>query len=120
MADITFTVVVGTKAGMLDLAGNVNTELGNAPGADEFLLPNDGKTVVLIHAVTGDTWTVVPVLDKFGRTETLTPTIAAGDIGVIGPFLPELFNDSDGNVHIDPTVGNVADLLLAMSFGNPT
>ncbi len=120
MAEVTMTVVEGTKAGMLDLAGDSDVEAGNSSGGDDYLIPNDGKTVLVIHAVTGDTWTPTPVTDRTGRTETLTNVVSAGDIAVLGPWLPELWNDTDGYIHVNPTTGNVGDLLLAMSFAIPS
>jgi len=116
------TVVEGTKAGMLDLAGNGSTLPGNTlAGVGYFQIPNDGKTVVAIYAGTGDTWTFVPVVDKYGRTEVLTCIVAALDIAVLGPWLPELWNDANGYINFAPAAGgNVADLLLAMRFANPT
>ena len=120
MAEVTMVVVEGTKAGMLDLAGDTDTEAGNSSGGDDYLIPNDGKTVLVIHAVTGDTWTPTPVTDRTGRTEALTNIVAAGDIAVLGPWLPELWNDANGAIHVNPTVGNVGDLLLAMRFATPS
>ena len=112
MADITFVVATPGKT-MDDMAGAAEVQAGNAPGADDFLLPNDGNTFLCIHAVTGDTWTVTAVPDKYGRTETLTLVIAAGDIGIYGPFNPDIWNNSDGHMVITPTAYNVGDLLYA-------
>ena len=120
MSEVTMTVVDGTKAGMLDLAANGDTELGNSSAGDDYLIPNDGKTILLIHAVTGDTWTPTPVTDRTGRTETLSNVVGAGKIAVLGPWLPELWNDTEGNIHINPNTGNIGDLLLAMRFGDPS
>ena len=120
MSAVTMTVVDGTKAGMLDLAGNGATELGNSSSGDDYLIPHDGKTVLVIHAVTGDTWTPAPVTDRTGRTETLSNVVSAGDIAVLGPWLPELWNDTDGYIHVNPNTGNAGDLLLAMRFADPS
>jgi len=125
MASTLMVVVEGTKAGMLDLQGNGATELGNAcGGVGYFQIPNDGKTVVVIHAVTGDTWDFLPVLDKYGRTEALACAVLAGDIAVLGPWDPNLWNSVEGYVQFDPRaaggVGNVGDLLLAMRISKPT
>ncbi len=122
MADTVMTVVDGTKNGMVDQAGNGATLAGNTlGGVGSFQMPNDGKTVVVIHAVTGDTWTFDAVADRTGRTETLTAVVAAGDIAVCGPFLPELWNNTDGQIEFAPAgAGNVADLLLAMRFADPS
>ena len=112
MSDITMTVV-GADITMVDLAGATEVELGNAPGTDDFLMPNDGQTVLIVHAVTGDTLTFTAVACVHGRTETAAPVISAGDIAVLGPFDPDLWNDSNGNVRISPGANNVADLYYA-------
>ena len=122
MADTIMTVVEGTKNGMVDQAGNAAVLAGNVlSGVGNFQMPNDGKTVVIIHAVTGDTWTFVAITDRTGRTETLTAVVGAGDIAVLGPFLPELWNNTDGQIEFSPSAGgNANDLLLAMRFANPS
>ena len=114
MADITMTGVFADIT-MVDLAGASEVELGNAPGTDDFLMPNDGQTVLIVHGVTGDTLTFTAVACSHGRTETAAPVIAAGDIAVLGPFDPSIWNDTNGNVRITPTANNAADLYYAKS-----
>lgn len=120
MADQTMIVVEGVKAGILDVAGHGSALAGNAAGGDDFLMPNDGKTVLVIDGVTGDTFTFTAVNDKYGRTETLAPVVAIGNYAIIGPFLPELWNNSAGQIVFKPTAGNVGDLLLAVRVGAPS
>jgi hypothetical protein len=120
MADITMTVRPLTKVGVVDLSVDAYIQLGNAAGGSDFLFPNDGKTFLLVDGVTGDTFTFTARADKYGRTETLTFVVAAGKWGAIGPFLPELWNDSAGMVHFVPTAGNAGDILLAVRVANPT
>ncbi len=120
MADQTFVVTEAVKAGILDMQGHANVLAGNAAAGDDFLIPNDGKTVLWIDAVTGDTFTFTAVLDKFGRTETLAPVVGAGDIATLGPWLPELWNNAAGQVVMKPTAGNVADLMLLVRVANPS
>jgi len=123
MASTVMTVVEGTKAGMLDLAGNGATLPGNTlAGVGYFQVPNDGKTVVILFMGAGaETYTFLPVLDKYGRTEALAPNPLVGDIAVLGPWLPELWNDANGYVNFQPAAGGAAaDLLLAMRFSKPT
>jgi len=121
MADQVMTVVGVTKAGILDCSLNANAKAGNAAGTDDFLFPNDGQTILYIDGTTGDTWTFTAVADKYGRTETLTVTVAAGKYALVGPFLPELWNDAAGRVTFKPAAGgNVADKLLAVRVANPT
>jgi hypothetical protein len=114
MADQIMTVVQGTKAGILSVADHASTLAGNAAGGDYFYFPNDGRTVLVVDGVTGDTFTFTAVADKYGRTETLAPVVASGKFAIIGPFLPELWNDANGRVEFKPTVGNAGDLLLAV------
>lgn len=120
MADITMTVRPLTKAGVADLNSDAYVQLGNAAGGSDFLFPNDGKTILIIDGTTGDTFTFTARNDKYGRTETLTFVVGAGDWGACGPFLPELWNDSSGMVHFVPTAGNAGDILLAVRVSNPT
>ena len=120
MADQTMTVVESDKNGILDVAGNGAALAGNAAGGDDFLMPNDGKTVLVIDGVTGDTFTFTAVADKYGRTETLAPVVAAGKVAVIGPFMPELWNNSAGQVVFVPTAGNAGDKLLAVRVTKPS
>jgi hypothetical protein len=119
---ITMTVRPLTKAGVSDLAADAYVQLGNAAGGagGEFLFPNDGKTFLYVDGVTGDTFTFTAVADKYGRTETLAVTVAAGKNGAYGPFLPELWNNAAGCVRFIVTAGNVGDLLLAVRVANPT
>lgn len=44
----------------------------------------------------------VEVRDKYGRTESLAPIVGAEQSLIIGPFLPELFNDDDGYAKFKP------------------
>ena len=124
MADQLMVVAPAVKAGILDMSGHANKKLGNAAGGDFFYFPNDGKTVLYVDGVTGDIFTFTAVLDPFGRTETLAPTVVAGKKAVLGPFAPELWNVVSGTyvgcVKFKPTAGNVGDVLLAVRVSDPT
>jgi len=120
MAQITMTVRPAVKAGVVDMAADAYKQLGNAAAGSDFVFPNDGKTVLIVDGVTGDIFTFTARLDKYGRTEALAQTVAAGKWAMIGPFLPELWNDSSGFIHFKPTVGNAGDILLAVRVANPT
>jgi len=120
MADITMSVRALAKAGVSDLDSDAYCVAGNAAGGSDFLFPNDGKTIIVVDGVTGDTLTFTARADKYGRTETLAVTVAVGQWGAYGPFLPELWNDSAGNVHFVPTAGNAGDKFLAVRVANPT
>jgi hypothetical protein len=122
MADQTLTVVDAVKGGILDVAGNGSAKAGNAAGGDNWYFANDGKTVIVFLAdgAGGDTLTFTPVADKYGRTETLAPVVAAGKVAIIGPFMPELWNNSEGKVEFALTSENAADKLLAVRVANPS
>jgi len=99
---------------LVDATAHAYAELGNA--GTPFLMPNDGKTMLLIHGVTGDIFTFTPTTDEYGRTETLAKTVAVGDVAFLGPFPPALWNNGAGQVTITPAVGNAADILLAVKL----
>ena len=122
MADQTFTVTEGIKAGLLDMALHANVLAGNAAGTDYFRIPNDGKVVLVVVGGAGaKQLTFTAVTDKFGRTETLTPTPTASKTSVIGPFNPDLWNQADGAVIFKPAAGGlVTDKYLVVRVGNPT
>ena len=124
MADVLMTVVDADKDGILDVAGDADAEAGNAAGGDYFYFPNDGKTVLVVDGVTGDTFTFTAVNDRYGRTESLAPVVAAGKKAIIGPFMPDIWNVISGTykgcVKFQPTAGNVGDILLAVRVANPT
>ncbi len=116
MADIFMTVVDAVKTGILDVAANGSAVAGNAAGTDDFFFANDGKTVLACAvgaAAKQLVFTAVP--DKYGRTETLSPTPTASKQSIIGPFPPELFNHPGGYVKFKPAAGGlVTDLYLAV------
>jgi hypothetical protein len=122
MADQTFVVTESVKAGLLDVGGHANVKAGNAAGTDYFRMPNDGKTVlVCVCGAAAKQLTFTAVNDAYGRTETLTPTPGSSKTSVIGPFLPELWNQSDGCVIFKPAAGGlVTDLYLAVRVSRPT
>ena len=120
MADQTLTVTQAVKTGVLNVNGHANMKASNAAAADYFYFANDGKVVLVVvcTAASSKALTFTPVLNKYGRTETLavTPTISA--TSVIGPFPPHLFNQADGRVKFQPaTSGSATDLLLALRVG---
>jgi len=122
MADQTMTVVQGVKAGVLNCEGHASALAGNAAGADDFIMPNDGRTVLVVVAgASVTTIDVTAVDDKYGRTETLQLNPTASKTNIFGPFLPELFNNSAGNMILSATGGGDAgDVYLAVRISNPT
>jgi hypothetical protein len=120
MADVIMSVRAVTKVGVTDLDSDAYCVTGAVAAGSDYLFPNDGKTVLIFDGVTGTTLTFTARADKYGRTETRTFAVAGSAWGIIGPFLPELWNDSSGYVHFVPTASNAGDLFLAVRVANPT
>ena len=122
MADQTFIVVDATKDGILDVSAHANKLLGNAAGTDFFKMPNDGRTVLVCAVGTAAKLiTFTAVLDKYGRTENLTVQPVDSKTSIIGPFLPEIWNDNEGHIKFQPAAGGLAtDIYLAVRVANPT
>ena len=122
MAYTLLTVLGADKAGdeLIALMVGADTQ-----GADGFDFPNDGKTVVLVldelSAGAGDTITFEAVNDPDGRAETtLTRTVTLKKIYVYGPFLPLIWNQSNGRVRLKFTTANAKTQLMAIRVSNPT
>lgn len=98
MAYTELTVVNVDKDGVLDL--DASMVAANTQDADGFEFDNDGNTIIIIvDTDAGDTFTLEDIADRYGRTETtLTRAVAAADKAIIGPFLPEIWNQTDGKV----------------------
>ena len=123
MADITMTVTQAIKAGILDVTAHANAKVGNAAGTDYFYFPNDGKTVLVVVGGAGaKAITFYPIGDKFGRTESLTVSVTASKTSVIGPFLPDIWNQGgNGFIKFQPAAGGlITDYYLALRVSNPT
>uniref|UniRef100_A0A6M3LXU8 Uncharacterized protein n=1 Tax=viral metagenome TaxID=1070528 RepID=A0A6M3LXU8_9ZZZZ len=124
MADITFTVNEGTKAGFMDLVAGPNMRDGNAPAGDNFYMPNDGKVILLVTSTAATSAiNFVPVLDKFGRTSTPSPWVVTPTtlkLCVIGPFNPEIWNQPNGCVQFKGAAPVATDHYVAVRVGNPT
>jgi hypothetical protein len=122
MADQTMTVVDAVKAGVLNCEGHASALAGNAAGSDDFIMPNDGRTVLVVVAgASVKTISVTAIDDKYGRTETLTLSPTASKTNIFGPFLPELWNNSSGQLIFKPaTGGDVGDKYLAVRVANPS
>ena len=125
MTNQLMTVVPAVKAGILDAGGHASALAGNAAGADYFFMPNDGRTVlVCVCGATPKAITFTAVVDKYGRTEELIVTPGASKTSIIGPFLPEIWNQSTvypGAVKFQPADGGQdTDKYLAVRVANPT
>jgi hypothetical protein len=118
MSVITMTVSEVDKDGILDVESDANVVAGD--DGDSFKFPNDGKTVLVVVSGTGDTFTFTARSDKYGRTEALAPIVAGAKTAILGPFLPELWNDGEGYIEFTPTTGNSDDALLAVRVAEPS
>jgi len=76
------------------------------PGMAGAKLRNDATVTTLAF---------VDVRDKFGRFETLSPTIGPVQSIIVGPLLPALFNDSSGYVRFLPDAHPAAATTLFYS-----
>lgn len=110
MPDQTMKVVDGIKEGILDVTAHANALTSDAAGADDFLMPNDGKTVLVVvcTAAASSAIAFTAVANKWGRTETLSVTPTISKTSVIGPFPPRLWNNADGQVEFDPAGAGLA------------
>lgn len=92
------------------------TRNGSLNSADTFYFPNDGKTFILAEkaAATDAVFTFVTGASVRGLTienPTKTCPASTGDV-MIGPFPPEVFNDSNGEVSC--TISNTSSLTVAV------
>lgn len=122
MAYTTLTVLGTDKAGdeLIALMVGADTQ-----GGDGFKFANDGKTILFVldelAAGAGDTITFECVNDPDGRTETtLTRTVTAKKMYFYGPFLPLIWNQSDGTVALKFGTANAKTQVLATRIENPT
>ena len=123
MADTTLVVTDVDREGIVDIAADTNAKATSTAGAGfSYLFVNDGKTVLLVvnGAVGADTYTFVAINDKYGRTETLARTVLVSDSAIIGPFLPELWNDAAGRVKFNLGAGQATNFVLAARVANPS
>lgn len=119
--DVTMTVVEATKAG-IDVGEHEKAVAGNAADDAYFIMPNDGKTILACVCVTGPAEIVfTAVKDKYGRTETLAITPGTDKTTIIGPFMPELWNDETGCLKFQAGAGTgvVTDKYLAVRVAKP-
>lgn len=77
--------------------------------ANGSYIANDGTVLVLAKNAAGGglsrTVTVTSVADEYGRTGTITRSVADGAIAAIGLFKPSLYNQTDtgnlGKLYLD-------------------
>ena len=122
MAYTLLTVLGADKAGDELIALMVGAD---SQGGDGFDFPNDGQTILLVldqlAAGAGDTLTFEAVTDPDGRAETtLARTITAKKIYAYGPFLPLIWNQTDGRVRCKFTTADTKTRIMAIRVANPT
>jgi len=122
MAYTALTVLGADKVGDELIALMVGSDTQDTDGFD---FANDGQTMLLVldELATGggDTITFEAVNDPDGRAETtLTRTVTAKKIYAYGPFLPLLWNQSDGTVRLKFTTAAATTTLMAIRVQNPT
>ena len=69
----------------------------------------------------GTTLAFVDIKDRYGRLETLSPVVGAGQSLCVGPLLPALFNDTEGYVKFLPSAHPAAPATVfytALRVGN--
>lgn len=122
MAYTLLTVLDADKAGDELIALMVGADTQDTDGFD---FPNDGQTVLLVldqlAAGAGDTITFEAVTDPDGRAETtLTRAVTLKKIYVYGPFLPLIWNQSDGRVRLKFTTADAKTQIVAIRVSNPS
>jgi len=122
MAYTELTVLAADKAGdeLIALMVGANTQT-----ADGFEFVNDGRTMLLVldelALGAGDTITPEAILDRYGRAEdVLTRTVTAKKMYAYGPFLPEIWNQTDGKVKFKFTTADAKTQLVAIRVADPT
>lgn len=96
----------------------------NTQGTSGFECDNDGKVILIVldqlAAGAGDTLTLEGNPDKFGRDEAaLARTITAQKIYSIGPFMPEMYNQTGGKLRFAFTTAAATTSLIAIRVANP-
>ena len=120
MADVDMVVSELTRVtGIPDIISDANVV--DASTGTPYYFPNDGMTLIafVAGAAAGDTITFTGYEDEYGRVATsFTFIVAAGDTGLVGPFDPHLWNDSDGRVKFTLGAADATDHFLAVRLQN--
>jgi len=122
MGYTTLTVLASDKAGDELIALMVGSDTQDTDGFD---FANDGRTILLVLDIlatgAGDDITFEAVNDPDGRAEaTLTRSVTAKKIFAYGPFLPLLWNQTDGRVRLKFTTAHSGTTVMAIRVANPT
>ena len=110
MANITMTVYDATR--LVASAPNVTDNKTGATSSNTYLIPNNGRVVLVVQSTAGATITVAtPGTVDGNAIADLTFAAAATKQYVIGPFPPDVYNNSAGQLSV--TVSANTDLLAA-------
>ena len=114
MADVDMAVRELTRVtGVVDIEADLLAVDGN--DGTPYFFDNDGKTLLAFLAGTGTTITFVGYADEYGRVAaSFTFIVGAANLGLVGPFLPHLWNDSEGRVEFTIGGANADDHYLAV------
>jgi len=118
MADVNMVVSTLTRAtGIVDVENDTN--IVNGASGTPYYFPNDGMTLLAIVAAVGATVTFTGYVDEYNRAATsFTFIVGAGNTGLVGPFDPHLWNDSNGRVKFTISAANATDYYLAVKLQN--
>ena len=120
MADVDMVVSELTRVtGIPKIETDTNVVDGN--DGTPYYFPNDGMTLLAFQALAGagTTITFTGYADEYGRVATsFTFAVVAGDTGLVGPFDPHLWNDSDGRVKFTLGGASADDHFLAVRLTN--
>ena len=120
------TVVNATKAGPAALLDLVTAAVAwdSATHINGIEFANDGRTFLFVSNATGakdSTQAFQAITNEYGRTETNSPVVAFGDVGLMGPFAPHLWNTSEQRIRCIPDqTAEAAIKFVAIRIANPT
>lgn len=127
MAFQLLTEVDATKAGpaaLLDLATAV-VVWDDTTYAEGLEFANDGKTFLYVQNGAAGAVAIgwIPVDDPDGRQapdDSLAPSVAAGDNGIMGAYLPRIWNSALGRIQFLPDNNDALIKYIAIRIDNPT
>lgn len=99
MADVTLTVQYSTR--LITTCPNFIDDATAATSSDTYYFSNDGRVVVVADAGTTATVTIeTPNTIAGNAIADTTVALPDSDIYIIGPFPPQVYNDSQGRVKV--------------------
>ena len=122
MADTTLVVTDLDREGIVDIETGNGKATSTAGAGFYYSFANDGKVVLIVTqlAAGADTYTFTAIADKYGRTESLAPVAVVSTTAVIGPFLPDLWNDAAGKMKFTVGAGQATNFVHAVRIANPS